>query len=56
MRYVLDTNVVAFWVRGRNPQVGAWTASVPVGEDLAGTRMAHPRAVLVIGQEATEKP
>ena len=31
MRYVLDTNVVsALRVRGRNPSVEAWAASVPV--------------------------
>lgn len=33
MRYVLDTNVVsALRIRGRNPQVEAWAASVPVSD------------------------
>ena len=33
MRYLLDTNVVsALRVRGRNPTVEAWAASVPVGD------------------------
>lgn len=35
MRYVLDTNVVsALRVRGRNPAVGAWAASIPVAEQF----------------------
>ena len=33
MQYVLDTNVVsALRVRGRNPQVEAWAAAVPVSD------------------------
>lgn len=35
MRYVLDTNVVsALRIRGRNPQVEAWSASVPVADQF----------------------
>lgn len=35
MTYVLDTNVVsALRVRGRNPTVDAWAASVPVGDQF----------------------
>lgn len=35
MRYVLDTNVVsALGVRGRNPQVEQWAASVPVADQF----------------------
>lgn len=35
MAYVLDTNVVsALRVRGRNPQVEAWTASIPVRDQF----------------------
>ncbi|MEB3051064.1 type II toxin-antitoxin system VapC family toxin [Mycolicibacter sp. MYC123] len=35
MRYVLDTNVVsALRVRGRNPSVESWAASVPVGDQF----------------------
>lgn len=35
MRYLLDTNVVsALRVRGRNPAVEAWAASVPVGDQF----------------------
>ncbi len=33
MRYLLDTNVVsALRVRGRNPPVEVWAASIPVGD------------------------
>lgn len=43
MRYVLDTNVVsALRVRGRNPQVEAWVASVPVTDQfVTATTMAE---------------
>ena len=35
MRYLLDTNVVsALRVRGRNPPVEGWAASVPVGDQF----------------------
>ena len=35
MSYVLDTNVLsALRVRGRNPAVEAWAASVPVGDQF----------------------
>ena len=35
MRYVLDTNVVsALRVRGRNPQVETWAASMPVSDQF----------------------
>jgi toxin FitB len=35
VRYVLDTNVVsALRVRGRNPQVEQWAASVPVADQF----------------------
>lgn len=35
MRYVLDTNVVsALRVRGRNPQVEAWAASVAIADQF----------------------
>lgn len=43
MRYVLDTNVVpAPHVRGRNPQVEAWAASMPVTDQfVTATTMAE---------------
>jgi predicted nucleic acid-binding protein len=43
MRYVLDTNAVsALRVRGRNPQVEAWAASVPVTDQfVTATTMAE---------------
>lgn len=43
MRFLLDTNVVsALRVRGRNPSVEAWTASVPVADQyLAATTIAE---------------
>jgi predicted nucleic acid-binding protein len=35
MRYVLDTNVVsALRVRGRNPSVATWAASVPIADQF----------------------
>ncbi len=35
MRYLLDTNVVsALRVRGRNPPVEVWAASIPVGDQF----------------------
>ena len=35
MRYLLDTNVVsALRVRGRNPSVESWAASVPLGDQF----------------------
>ena len=35
MQYVLDTNVVsALRVRGRNPQVEAWAAAVPIADQF----------------------
>ncbi len=35
MKYLLDTNVVsALRVRGRNPHVQVWAASVPVGDQF----------------------
>lgn len=43
MRYLLDTNVVsALRVRGRNPKVEEWTASVPVTDQfLTATTVAE---------------
>lgn len=43
MRYLLDTNVVsALRVRGRNPAVEAWAASVAVGDQfIAATTVAE---------------
>lgn len=43
MQYVLDTNVVsALRVRGRNPRVEAWAASVPVADQfVTATAMAE---------------
>ncbi len=43
MQYVLDTNVVsALRVRGRNPQVESWAASVSVTDQfVAATAMAE---------------
>lgn len=43
MTYVLDTNVLAaLRVRGRNPSVASWAASVPVAEQfVAATTIAE---------------
>lgn len=43
VQYVLDTNVIsALRVRGRNPQVEAWAASVPVADQFTtATTMAE---------------
>lgn len=43
MNYLLDTNVVsALRVRGRNPRVEAWAASIPVADQfVSATTMAE---------------
>ncbi len=53
MRYVLDTNVVsALRVRGRNPQVEAWAASVPIADQFvtAPTMAEIERGVVAKGR------
>lgn len=41
MRYLLDTNVVsALRVRGRNPAVEAWAASIPVNDQFVAATTA----------------
>ena len=50
MKYVLDTNVVsALRVRGRNPLVESWAASIPVGNQfVTATTVAEiERGVIV---------
>ncbi len=53
MKYVLDTNVVsALRVRGRNPTVEAWAASVPVGDQFVS---AFTIAEIELGVVAKER-
>lgn len=57
MRYVLDTNVVsALRVRGRNPRVEAWAASVPVTDQfVTATTMAEIERG-VVAKERSDAP
>ena len=53
MRFLLDTNVVsALRVRGRNPKVEAWAASVPVADQFIA---ANTVAEIERGVAATER-
>lgn len=57
MQYVLDTNVIsALRVRGRNPQVEVWAASVPVAEQfVTATTMAEIERG-VVAKERSDPP
>lgn len=57
MRYVLDTNVVsALRIRGRNPQVEVWAASVPVTDQfVTATTMAEIERG-VVAKERSDAP
>lgn len=57
MQYVLDTNVVsALRVRGRNPQVEAWAASVPITDQfVTATTMAEIERG-VVAKERSDPP
>lgn len=58
MRYLLDTNVVsALRVRGRNPAVEAWAASVAVNDQfVAATTVAEiERGVVALERSDTEQ-
>ena len=54
MRYVLDTNVVsALRVRGRNPSVQAWAASIPTADQfVAATTIAEIERGVVAQERA----
>lgn len=54
MQYVLDTNVVsALRVRGRNPQVETWAASVPVTDQfVTATTMAEIERGVVVKERS----
>ncbi|WP_028280848.1 type II toxin-antitoxin system VapC family toxin [Arthrobacter sp. H5] len=54
MRYVLDTNVVsALRVRGRNPPVEAWAASIPVADQfVTATTIAEVERGIVAKERA----
>lgn len=55
MRYVLDTNVVsALRVRGRNPQVEQWAASVPVADQFVTALTVIELERGVIAKERSE--
>ena len=57
MQYLLDTNVVsALRVRGRNPPVETWAASVPVADQFAtATTMAEIERG-VVARERSDPP
>lgn len=54
MQYVLDTNVVsALRVRGRNPRVETWAASIPVADQfVTATTMAEIERGVVAKERA----
>lgn len=55
MRYVLDTNVVsALRVRGRNPLVEAWAASVPFADQFVTAMTVAEIERGVIAKERTD--
>lgn len=55
MRYVLDTNVVsALRVRGRNPSVESWAASVPFGDQFVTAMSISEIERGVIAKERTD--
>jgi toxin FitB len=55
VRYILDTNVVsALRVRGRNPQVEAWSASVPLADQFVSAFSIAEIERGVIAKERTD--
>lgn len=57
MRYVLDTNVVsALRVRGRNPQVETWAASVPVADQFVTVTTIAEIERGVVAKERSDPP
>lgn len=57
MRYVLDTNVVsALRVRGRNPRVEAWAASVPVADQFVTAPTMADIERGVVAKERSDPP
>lgn len=57
MQYVLDTNVVsALRVRGRNPQVEAWAASIPVADQFVTATTTAEIERGVVAKERSDPP
>lgn len=57
MRYVLDTNVVsALRVRGRNPLVETWAASVPVADQFVTATTVAELERGVVAKERSDPP
>lgn len=57
MQYVLDTNVVsALRVRGRNPQVETWAASVPVADQFVTATTIAEIERGVVAKERSDPP
>jgi predicted nucleic acid-binding protein len=55
VRYLLDTNVVsALRVRGREPQVQAWAASIPVAEQFVSALTVAEIERGVVAKERTD--
>lgn len=54
-QYVLDTNVVsALRVRGRNPQVEAWSAAIPVADQFVTAMTMAEIERGVVGKERSD--
>lgn len=57
MRYVLDTNVVsALRVRGRNPSVEAWAATIPVADQFVTATTVAEIERGVVAKERSDPP
>ena len=55
MKYLLDTNVVsALRIRGRNPPVELWAASIPVGDQFVSAFTIAEIERGVIGKERSD--
>lgn len=55
MRFLLDTNVVsALRIRGREPQVQAWAASIPVADQFVSALTIAEIERGVVGKERTD--
>ena len=57
MRYLLDTNVVsALRVRGREPEVQAWAAAIPVADQFVTALTVAEIERGVVAKERTDSP
>lgn len=57
MKYLLDTNVIsALRVRGRNPEVEHWAASVPVADQFVAATTIAELERGVVAKERSDPP